>query len=294
LQAELKEKGENMMLDKVNQQLLIDYGVRMAAIFLIILATFMTVKIVKKVLKKNERKIKIDKTQFKFMTHFLTGIIYFVGITLAIYSVPSLRTLATSIFAGSGVLALIIGFASQQAFSNIVSGIFIAIYKPFRIGDRLQVMGKGVSGIVEDINLRHTIIRTFENKRIILPNATINSDILENANIVDEKTCRFVDVGISYDSDIDKAAAIIKEEAKKHPDYLDVRTKEEKEAKVEGVDVKVVSFGDSSVNLRAWVWTKDPGAAFKLGCELNKRIKERFDKEGIEIPYPYRTVVMKS
>lgn len=282
------------MLDKINQQLLIGYGVRITVILLIILATFMIAKVVKKVLKKNERKIKIDKTQLKFMTHFLTGIIYFVGTTLAIYSVPSLRTLATSLFAGSGVIALIIGFASQQAFSNIVSGIFIAIYKPFRIGDRLQVIGKGVSGIVEDINLRHTIIRTFENKRIILPNATINSDILENANIVEEKTCRFIDMGISYESDIDKAMTIIKEEAKKHPAYFDARTKEEKEKGVEEVTVKIISFGDSSVNLRAWVWTKDPGSAFQLGCDLNKNIKTRFDREGIEIPYPYRTVILKN
>jgi small conductance mechanosensitive channel len=282
------------MLDKINQQLLIGYGVRITVILLIILATFMIAKVVKKVLKKNERKIKIDKTQLKFMTHFLTGIIYFVGTTLAIYSVPSLRTLATSLFAGSGVIALIIGFASQQAFSNIVSGIFIAIYKPFRIGDRLQVIGKGVSGIVEDINLRHTIIRTFENKRIILPNATINSDILENANIVEEKTCRFIDMGISYESDTDKAMAIIKEEAQKHPAYFDARTKEEKEKGVEEVTVKIISFGDSSVNLRAWVWTKDPGSAFQLGCDLNKNIKTRFDREGIEIPYPYRTVILKN
>ena len=69
---------------------------------------------------------------------------------------------------------------------------------------------------------------------------------------------------------------------------------EEKEKGVEEVTVKIISFGDSSVNLRAWVWTKDPGSAFQLGCDLNKNIKTRFDREGIEIPYPYRTVILKN
>ena len=101
-------------------------------------------------------------------------------------------------------------------------------------------------------------------------------------------------MGISYDSDINKAMEIIKEEILNHPDYFDNRTEEQIADGMEPVDVKVIGFGDSSINLRAWVWTKDPALAFKIGCDLNKSVKERFDREGVEIPFPYRTIVYKN
>lgn len=272
---------------------LIDIGIQAGVVLLILIFTVITAKLVRKVLSRKERLMGMDKTRYKFLTHFFTGLIYFVGILLALYSIPSLRGLSTSIFAGSGVLAIIIGFASQQAFSNIVGGIFIAVFKPFRLGDRIKFVGKDFIGVVEDINLRHTVIRTFDQKRIVVPNSVISSEILENANIVDQKILKFFEIGISYDSDIDKAMAIIKEEALKHPLYLDNRTEEDIAENVEPVRVKVIGFGDSSVNLRAYIWTKDPVDAYNLACDLNKSVKERFDSEDIEIPFPYRTLVYK-
>jgi small-conductance mechanosensitive channel len=148
-------------------------------------------------------------------------------------------------------------------------------------------------GIVEDITLRHTVIRTFDNKRIIVPNSVINSEVLENADIVDQKTLKFLEIGISYDSDVDKAMQIIKDEALKHPLFIDNRTQEEIDNNEEPVKVRLIGFGDSSVNLRAGVWAMTPADAYTMGCDLNKNVKERFDKEGIEIPFPYRTIVYK-
>ncbi len=206
--------------------------------------------------------------------------------------IPSLRTLSVSLFAGAGIVAVIIGFASQHAFANIVSGVFIVIFKPFRVGDRITI-GANLRGIVEDINLRHTVIKTFENKRIIVPNSVISNEYVENSSIADEKICRFIEFGISYDSDIDKAMKIMENESLKHPLHIDARTDEEKESNEPVINVKVIGFTDSSVTLRAWVWTKDAPDAFKLNCDLNKSIKESFDREGIEIPFPYRTVVYK-
>jgi len=80
----------------------------------------------------------------------------------------------------------------------------------------------------------------------------------------------------------------------KHPNFIDNRTEEEKKNKDQAVPVRVVGFGDSSVNLKASVWAEHPGKAYTMGCDLNKSIKERFDKEGIEIPFPYRTIVYKN
>ena len=270
--------------------------IRSLYVIIVLLITMIVARIFRKVMEKHFKKVakgmKVDVTQYKFFKHVVIALIYIIGVGIAIYMIPVLRSLSVSIFAGAGVLAVIIGFASQQAFSNVISGIFITIFKPFRVDDRIKVK-EGVVGTVEDITLRHTVIRNFENKRIIIPNSVISSEIIENSHFGDEKICRFIDFGISYDSDINKAMKIMVSEAMKHPNFIDNRDKDEKAANDPAVIVRVLGFGDSSVNLRAWVWAENPRKAFALGTDLNKSIKEKFDKEGIEIPFPYRTIVYK-
>ncbi|MFH1637449.1 MAG: mechanosensitive ion channel domain-containing protein [Candidatus Woesearchaeota archaeon] len=261
----------------------------------ILLATIVIARLVKRFVltkfEKSSKSLKVDHTQFIFLRHFFTAMIYIIGIGIAVYTIPSFKNISLSLFASAGVLAVVIGFASQKAVSNIIGGIFIAIFRPFRVGDIVKFSDR--TGVVEDINLRHTIIRNFENKRIIVPNAIISEEVIENYNINDEKICRFVEFGISYDSDVDKAMRIMQQEAMKHPDFLDNRSEEDKKEGKPAVEVRVLGFGDSSVNLRAWVWAKNSKKAFRLGCDLNKSIKKSFDKAGIEIPFPYRTIVFK-
>ena len=242
--------------------------------------------------RKSSKIIKVDHTQYSFLKHSMTAVIYVVGAGLAVYLIPPLRTLSISILAGAGVLAVIIGFASQQAFANIIGGIFIVIFKPFRVTDRVKI-DDTVEGIVEDITLRHTVIRTYENKRIIIPNAVISNDVIENSDLGEGMICKFIEFDISYESNIDKAMKIMREESMKHPNFLDNRTEKDKKAGISPIRVKVIGIKDSSIRLRAWVWTKDQSSGFEMGCDLMKNIKERFDKEGIEIPYPHKTIVYK-
>jgi len=185
-----------------------------------------------------------------------------------------------------------VGFASQQALSNIISGMFIIVFKPFRVNDRLKLKDN-LHGIVEDISLRHTVIRDFENRRIIIPNSIISNEVLVNANYVDDLICRFVEIGISYDANIEKAKKIMQEEVLAHPNFVDNRTPEEKAAGEHPVKVRVIAMGDFFINLRAWAWAHDPPSAFVMGCDLLESIKARFDREGVEIPFPYRTIVYK-
>lgn len=236
--------------------------------------------------------LRSDPTKYRFLKHILTATIILIGIGIAIYIVPALRTLAISMFAGAGILAVIIGFASQQAFANIISGLFIVIFKPFRINDIIDV-GTQYRGFVEDITLRHTVIRSFENKRIIIPNAIISNETVINSSIIQERTCKHWEVGISYDSDIDRAIAILQEEAEKHPNMIDVRTPEEVEAGEPVVRVRVMEMGEYSIKLRVYLWAEEPMEVFRMYTDLNKIVKERFDREGIEVPFPYRTIVYK-
>ncbi|WP_299767467.1 mechanosensitive ion channel family protein [uncultured Dokdonia sp.] len=243
-------------------------------------------------IKRISEDLNNDPTNYKFLRRAIVVLIYIVGCSIAIYSVAQLRVLAQSLLAGAGVLAVAVGFASQQALGNIISGIFIIIFKPFRINDRLQIGTN--SGIVEDITLRHTVIRNFENRRIIIPNSNMGNEVIINADFGDDKICKWIDIGISYDSDIKLAKAIIKDEILKHPLNIDPRTPEQIELQEEQVPVRVITLADSSVNLRGWSWAQNSADAFSLGCDLLESIKLRFDKEGIEIPFPHRTLFHKN
>lgn len=236
--------------------------------------------------------LKVDATKYSFIKNAASLIIFSLACFIIIYSIPEFRTLGTTLLASAGIATAVLAFASQAALSNIISGVFIVIFKPFRVDDMIKFEGDK-TGIVEDITLRHTVIRDFQNQRIIIPNSVISSQTIVNSHIEDERFKRQIFFGISYDSSIDKAFQIITEEAEKHPNFLDGRSAEEKETGWPKVKCRVIGFGDSSVNLRADVWSSTPEQSWELFCDVNKSVKERFEKEGVEIPFPYRTLVYK-
>ncbi len=254
---------------------------------IILLSSFILVKIIRFSLNRYfiraSLKLNTDPTNYVYLKNIISFIIYTIGVLLVIYSIPELRQIALTLFAGAGIIVAILGFASQQAFSNIISGLFIVVFKPFRVGDLIDVEG-GKIGTVENITLRHTVIKDFENRRVIIPNTVISNDTVINYSIEESRICRFVEYGISYDSDIDLATSLIKQEIEKHPVALDIGE----------VDIRVVGFADSSVIIRAYVWTEKPLDSWKVHHDLNKSVKMAFDGAGIEIPYPYRTIVYKT
>lgn len=239
------------------------------------------------------KKLKVDPTRYNFFKNAVDSILIFIALVIIFRSIPELRTVGTTLLTGAGVLAAIVGFASQAAFSNIISGFFLVIFKPFSVGDRVKV-GQLYSGDVEDINLRHTIIRDFENRRVIIPNSVISNETIINSTITDEKTCMFIEVAISLSSNINMAIKIIQEESLKHRYYIDNRSEAEIARGEESVMVRVMTFLDSGVQLRAYVWAKDPTDGFDLKCDLNKAIKERFDTAGITLSNLHHLVVMKN
>lgn len=273
-------------------QMVYEYHVTLKVILIILLTIVINLvakKLYKKFVADNKDITNSDLTNYKFLEHSLSTIIYLVGFSFAIWNIEFLKPVATSLVAGAGILAIAVGFASQQALANIISGIFIVIYKPYVINDRISLK-TDLRGVVEDISLRHTVIRNFENQRIIIPNSVISNEVLINSNYSDSKICRFIEVGISYGSDIDLAKSIMAEEIGNHPQSLDNRTEEDIENGVPRVIVRVLSLMDSSVLLRGWAWAKDSPDAFILQCDVTESIKKRFDREGIVIPFPQRTI----
>jgi len=278
---------KNVNWDNINYAVLV-VGTLLIAL---ILSTLLR-KALSLFITKYSKKLNANPTNFSFLKNSVSFIIYSSAIIFIFIKIPYLKTLGTAMFAGAGILVAIIGLASQKAFTNIFSGLFILIFKPFRIEDIIE-FGSNQMGVVEEITLRHTIIRNYENRRIIVPNSLISDEIIINSSIADEKIRKHIEFGISYDSSIDKAIDIIQDEAKKHPYFIDVRNKQEKKEGVPAVVVRVIGHLDFAINLKAYVWTKNNDDAFVLKCDLLKSVKERFDKEGIEIPFPYRTIVYK-
>jgi small-conductance mechanosensitive channel len=267
---------------------------------LLVLITFAIATLLSVVLRKlmhiyitkYSEKLKTDPTNFSFLKNSVGFIIFTSAIIFIFYKIPYLKSIGTALFAGAGIVAVIVGFASQKAFSNIISGIFILIFKPFKISDIIEFKD-GQKGVVEEITLRHTIIKDYENRRIVIPNSMISDETIINSNIQDEKIRKHILFSISYDSNIDLAIRIIKEEAENHPLVIDNRSPKEKEDGNDKVMVRVIALGDFSVDLKAFVWTAGNDEAFVVKCDLLKSVKERFDREGIEIPFPYRTIVYK-
>ncbi len=234
-----------------------------------------------------------DGTRYNFLKNSIGIVVYSIAFILVLNLFPAMKRLGTALFAGAGVIAAIVGFASQQAFSNIISGIFILIFKPFRLGDTVELKGS-VKGVIMDITLRHTIIKDYENRRIIIPNSIISNDTIINSTINDERIRKHIEFGIGYDANIDKAIGIIQEEIIKHPLAIDGRTLKDQAEGLPQVVVKVVNWADSAIELRAYAWSEGNDNAFTLKCDVLKSVKERFDKEGIDIPFPHRTLVHKS
>ena len=176
-----------------------------------------------------------------------------------------------------GAIALAIGFAAQDLLGNFVAGVFILKDKPFEVGDWIEWDGN--SGRVEDIDLRVSRVRTFDNERITVPNGDLANNAVTNPVAYETLRQKFV-FGIGYDDDIAEATDIIVEKAEEHESILDDPAP----------SVRLVELGDSDVGLQARWWISDPdrGDFVRVRSEYVTEVKEAFDEAGIDIPYVHR------
>ena len=183
------------------------------------------------------------------------------------------------ILAGAGILGLAVSFGAQSLVKDVISGFFILFENQFAIGDVIEIAGK--SGVVEKMTLRVAVLRDGEGVMHVVPNSEIK--------VVSNKTRGWsravVDVGIGYDEDIDRALGIIRDEA------AQLATDRVWNLQLDGAPevVGVESLGDSSVVVRTLIRTQ-PGSQWTVAREFRRRIKNRFDRDGVEIPFPQRRV----
>jgi len=202
----------------------------------------------------------------------------FVAVAVA-FGMAGFGNFLTALATIGAAATLGIAFAMQDVLKNFVAGVFIFTDKPFRIGDWIE--WDNSSGVVEDISLRVTRVRTFDNELLTVPNSNLTDDVIKNPVAKDQLRLKFL-FGISYDDDIDHATEIIMAEAEAHEGILEDPAP----------SVRLTELGDSSVGLQSRFWIDNPSRAdwVKIRGEYVTAVKQRFDEEDITIPFPNRTI----
>ncbi len=206
-----------------------------------------------------------------YLIYSLTGVAL-----LGVFGVP-LSALGTAV----GLIGLGLSFALKDMIANFISGIMILVYRPFKIGDQITVQGE--SGTVADIKVRATDVKTYDGRKLIVPNSVLYNNTVVNNTAYDQRRFEVI-VGIGYDDDV--------EEAKE----LAIEALEDAEGVEDepGPEVLVDQLGDSSVNLKLRGWTRPSRANMvAASSKVTQLVKQKYDEAGIDIPFPIRTVYME-
>jgi len=255
------------------QELVTFYGIKIAAALVILVVGRWIAKAVSRLTERLLNNRKVDRTIVSFVEH-LTYIALMTFVVLAALAQLGIQT--TSFIAVIGAAGLAIGLALQGSLANFAAGFLLIIFKPFKAGDYIE--GAGVAGTVEGIQVFTTVLRTADNKTIIVPNAKIMGDNITNYSA---KETRRVDLlfGVSYSDDIDKVRRILQNIVDSDPRIL----------KDPESMIIVKELAESRVNLevRAWVKTGDYWGVY---FDTLEKAKRKFDAAGVSIPFPQRGI----
>jgi small conductance mechanosensitive channel len=270
--APVSQVTELTVVEKMIEALSL-YGMKIIAAVLIIVVGLWISKIIKSCFLKTLQKKKVDPTLVGFFASMLHGgLVIFVFIS----AISKLGVQTASFVAVIGAAGLAVGLALQGSLSNFAAGILLIIFKPFKVGNFVKAGGE--AGVIVEVGIFTTELKTPDNVQIIIPNSTIMGSAITN---VSAHPTRRIDMtlGVGYDDDLNKAKQIIE----------DLLAADERVLKDPVATIAVAKLGDSSVEfvIRPWVNSADYWA---VKFDFTKAVKEKFDSMGISIPYPQSDV----
>jgi len=270
-------KGQQMETEAMNQlmlqiqQLVAEFGLKVIAA----LAIFLVGKWVARKLGNGVTRLLEKGTGDPMLTRFIGNLVYFGLLTFVILAaVAQVGVQTTSLIAVLGAAGFAIGLALQGSLGNFAAGVLILVFRPFRSGDFIE--GAGIAGIVEEVHVFTTRLRTGDNKSIIIPNGQLTAGTITNYSAKSERRVDLV-FGVGYGDDLDHVKSVIADELSRDDRIL------AEPAPVIGV----LELAESSVNFAVRPWVKSENY-WPVLFDLNERMKKRFDAEGISIPFPQR------
>jgi small conductance mechanosensitive channel len=256
-----------------NSDILLQYGVNIIAAIL----TLFIGNIIVKAVAGSVGKVLSRKNMDKAVVDFIQGLVRYVLFVIVLIAALSRVGVETaSVVAVIGAAGLAVGLALQGSLSNFAAGILIVAFRPFKSGDFVEV--SGVAGSVESIQIFQTVLKTGDNKMIVVPNSAVIGGAITNYSRFDSRRVDMV-IGVSYSADLHKTKQVLRDVVEADPRVL----------KDKEIMIGVLALADSSVNfvVRPWVNTADYWAVY---FDMHLNIKEALDKNGIEIPFPQMDV----
>ena len=251
----------------------LDFAMNLVTAIIIFYVGRIAVRLMTKGLRKLMDAQEVDKTLVSFVSN-LASMALMLIVFIAAISALGIQT--TSFIALLGAAGLAIGLALQGSLSNFASGVLIVLFRPYKVGDWIEAAG--ISGSVVEVQILTTVLKTGDNKTVIVPNGQVMDSIITNYSANDTRRVDMV-VGVSYSDDLDKVRSTLEELVAAEDRVLDEPA----------CTIAVSELADSSVNfvVRPWVATADYWGV-KFG--LTEAIKKRFDKDGISFPFPQQDV----
>jgi small-conductance mechanosensitive channel len=214
-----------------------------------------------------------DPTAVKFWGQLARVSIYVVAALSYVHHIPVLRQMGGVWLTSVGIVSVVVGIAAQSTLGNLISGVALLLYRPFRLGDRLQVMTPAglESGMVESLSLGYTTLQTEDNRRVVIPNGVMASQTCINISLTAKRVAAIVAVNLGYSADLDRARSILTELAKAHSKGGELAS------------CRVSGLSASGTTMTLTVSCANTSTAAELKADLLEATKKRFDAEGISI-----------
>jgi len=249
---------------EANQQHFVNAGVSV----LVLVAAWVVYRLLRRGIdrfSKRRNLAEVDpgaETRFRMIERLSAVVLFFVAVGLVfwIMDVSALKRVAVGMFASAGVVGIALGFAAQTAMANLVSGIIIAFAQPIRLCDNVRIDNE--YGAVESIGLFYTCIRTWDNRRLVIPNKILSDQTIRKYTLVDPRMPALVVLRLDYTADVDAVRALLLEEARAHPLFLAEPPP----------SVQVVDADDFGVSVRLMAWAPTQADAWTLAVEVRERV----------------------
>lgn len=210
------------------------------------------------------------ETRYRLIRRIALAVVLFLGIGAVLFNIPSTKAYAQTVFASSAVLGLAVGFAARSTLANFVAGVMIAVNQPVRLGDRVQV--GDADGLVEDIGLTYTRLRTPDNRRVLIPNEELANSRVTNFTLVDAVSLAQVRVTVPLSADPTRVREVLSELPAMAPGRLGSRP---------DPGVTVLELNELTAVYSVAVWTADPAQAAATAAWLRERALTRLADEGL-------------